>query len=313
MENFSSNDDFIKKMLEGKNPEQHPESDNQFEEIQSLKSLIEKTQNLAVPEGKPKENAWNNVLNRIERQEEETKVTSFQPNKFFAKIAATILLLMVLGISAFFFNRNYEEAQFGQTLSLALPDNSQVTLNAGSNITFYKWNWENEREIMLEGEAFFDVEKGEEFTVKTPNGNITVLGTSFNVRNWGNKLEVSCFTGKVKVYNNNSYVFLTKGESTFLGEDNEFINPEMFSESVILSWRKGEFNYSNQPLWFILDEIERKFDIEIEQLNMDNFKDKKVTFSAKAESLSEVLEILCVTMNLKYSKDNNRVKIQPKS
>ncbi|WP_020527987.1 FecR family protein [Flexithrix dorotheae] len=312
MENFSSKNDFIKKMLEGKIPDQTPESDHQSEEFQSIKNIIEKTQNLDVPKGKTKEEAWNNVLNRIDQEKAEPKVVAFQSSKFLVRIAASILLLMVLGISAFFANRQHEEAPFGQSLSLTLPDNSQITLNAGSHITYYKWNWENNREIILEGEAFFEVEKGKEFTVKTPNGNIAVLGTSFNVRNWDKKLEVSCFTGKVKVFNNNSYVFLTKGEATILNQNNEFNAPEKFSEVVISSWRKGEFNYENQPLGFILDEIERKFNTEIEPINMANFIDRKITFSAKGENMSDVLEILSATMDLEYSIENNLVKIQPK-
>jgi len=56
-----------------------------------------------------------------------------------------------------------------------------VVLNSKSTISFNKTDWKNNRQLTLDGEAYFKVEKGSTFTVNTNNGSVTVLGTQFNV------------------------------------------------------------------------------------------------------------------------------------
>ena len=74
-----------------------------------------------------------------------------------------------------------------------------MLLNSKSTITFNKHNWDTNRTLELNGEAFFDVEKGNTFTVKTSQGNVSVLGTEFNVNASVDFFRVSCYEGKVKV------------------------------------------------------------------------------------------------------------------
>ena len=69
----------------------------------------------------------------------------------------------------------------GESIQFSLPDESSVWLNAKSEISHNK-DWENTRDIKLNGEAYFEVAKGKKFTVETPQGTVTVLGTKFNVK-----------------------------------------------------------------------------------------------------------------------------------
>ena len=54
-----------------------------------------------------------------------------------------------------------------QKQEISLPDNSQVSLNALSSVTYNESSWDENRELTLNGEAFFKVEKGSTFEVKT--------------------------------------------------------------------------------------------------------------------------------------------------
>ena len=96
-----------------------------------------------------------------------------------------------------------------------LPDSSQVILNAESKISFNKKTWDENRNVTLEGEAFFKVAKGKRFTVATESGIITVLGTQFNVENRKNFFEVTCYEGLVSVTYNNKETKLAAGTSFF--------------------------------------------------------------------------------------------------
>lgn len=100
----------------------------------------------------------------------------------------------------------------GEIASLTLPDNSQVTLNAGSQVVYSGNRFNTRRKIQLTGEAYFKVTKGNTFSVVTTEGTVTVLGTTFNVRSRDEKLSVFCYTGKVKVSDPFKAVYLTKGE-----------------------------------------------------------------------------------------------------
>jgi ferric-dicitrate binding protein FerR (iron transport regulator) len=102
-------------------------------------------------------------------------------NKWQLGIAASFFLLIGLFAYFNFFNSTEFSSDYGKQLSFLLPDGSKVLLNSKSTITYNKNNWNTNRTLNLDGEAFFDVEKGSTFTVKTTHGHVKVLGTEFNV------------------------------------------------------------------------------------------------------------------------------------
>ena len=67
------------------------------------------------------------------------------------------------------------------------------------SLKFKKNNWNNKRSLSLTGTAYFEVEKGQSFTVNTNEGNVVVLGTKFTVNTSSNFIEVQCFEGIVSV------------------------------------------------------------------------------------------------------------------
>lgn len=131
-------------------------------------------------------------------QQKKTKTLWMQPILRYA-VAAGITALLV----ATYFLLKSPLTTFttapGQQELVVLPGGSQVRMNAASTLSFNENTWKEQRELTLEGEAFFQVTRGSKFVVNTHFGAVTVLGTSFNVRTRGSKLEVFCYTGKVNV------------------------------------------------------------------------------------------------------------------
>ena len=128
----------------------------------------------------------------------EVKIISIYKN-WALKIAAVFVISIGLFLGARNFASYTEYASNGTQNTFSLPDNSEVVLNSGSEIQYKKWNWDNNRSLNLEGEAFFKVAKGKKFEVNTTVGKVTVLGTQFNVKQRENYFDVSCYEGKVKV------------------------------------------------------------------------------------------------------------------
>jgi len=135
-----------------------------------------------------------------------TKIVSL---KFITKIAS----IFVLGISILFYftNKKTITTQIGETKVYILPDSSRVTVDALSNIKLKRFNWD--RNIALNGEAYFEVKKGKKFIVNTKQGSIKVLGTKFNIIERKDYFEIICYEGSVLVTANNKEKILKPGES----------------------------------------------------------------------------------------------------
>jgi ferric-dicitrate binding protein FerR (iron transport regulator) len=176
-------------------------------------------------------------------------------------VAASLLLLIITR-----FTGNHImtiNAAPGMAISHHLPDESVVTVNDGSAIKYNTQDFKKSRVIQLEGEAFFEVTKGSTFTVRTPKGDIEVLGTSFNIFSHHNQLIVFCKTGKVKVSNATSEVLLTAGETTFENEHGNLIYEKDKGDGQI-KWLDGIFEYQETKLILVAEELERQFNIEVE-------------------------------------------------
>lgn len=155
--------------------------------------------------------------------------------------------------------------QAGQQKEIQLPESSQIELNAGSKIAYNEKRFTKDRELTLTGEAFFKVHPGSRFTVNTPRGSVTVLGTSFNVIAWPDRFEVTCYTGKVKVENeNNDQVTITPGERC----KTDMATKKLTSNSFTLvaeqpEWTQGKFVFENQRLKIVVEELERQYNITV--------------------------------------------------
>ena len=225
------------------------------------------------------------------------KVVHLNYNWIF-KIAALFIIIIGLYFSFNFLSNTNFTAENGSETALILPDESEVILNSGSNLSYKKWNWENNRLIKLEGEAFFKVAKGKKFEVNTTAGKVTVLGTQFNVKQRNNRFEVTCYEGKVQVIYRDKIVILTKGMKTIFENDKNIDVPNTSINQP--EWINDEIVFYKENLNNIISEIERKYNVTIE-LNSNN---NQQVFSGNIPSndLDVALEILTKTYHLKIAK-----------
>jgi transmembrane sensor len=151
-------------------------------------------------------------------------------------------------------------AAAGTTKEVTLPDGSRVTLNASSEIA-YNDDWSDERTLNLSGEAFFEVVKGSKFTVKTAQGTVEVLGTSFDVFAREEKFDVKCFTGKVAVSSQNQSVVLNPGEEI------NFEQGKLLTEKFEVSradWRTDLYEFEQEPVVNVVLEMQRQFNVPMQ-------------------------------------------------
>lgn len=223
-------------------------------------------------------------------------------------IAASLALMVALfwpGTSAL---DNYS-TEMAETEILELPDQSRITMNASSSIRYNPKTFKASRRIQLEGEAFFQVEKGTEFIVMTPDVSVEVLGTSFNVFSRNGYAEVYCETGKVRVTGNrqSEELILTPGESAVYTSG----KLAKLENTLSQDWRSGSFRYREAQLGKVLEELERQFDLKLEA--SPEIRNLKYTGFFERDSLEKALESVLWPLSLDYRKLSARQYIIEKN
>lgn len=216
-------------------------------------------------------------------------------------------------IAVFFFFVLYAPATkvrvgFGEQLSHVLPDGSLVSLNAGSTIAYKSGRWGSQRKVELDGEAFFQVKKGQVFTVVTKLGEVEVLGTSFNVRVRGNSFSVGCVTGKVRVSNVKGAIILTPGLATNAEGEAALKDPYPAETKQIGAWRQGKFDFQDAKLGEIFAEIQRQFDVQIS--TTPDIAERQVSRYFEAGNLDSALYKICWPSNLEVKKQGKLIQIR---
>jgi transmembrane sensor len=221
----------------------------------------------------------------------------------------------------------------GQKSALTLSDGTKVWLNTDSKLIYSNDFSGKTREVVLVGEAFFDVshDKKKPFIIHTRDMHIKVLGTAFNVRAYPNEKssEASLISGIIQVSftkRPNEQLMLKPNEKiTFSNtdiapgkrqEDLPLITLENItvepSTGTILetAWTKGKFAFKSRPFMEIVEELERIYDVEIE-IERGSIQSRRFTASFDNETLDEILMLLKMSyhFDFTYDKKSKQVRI----
>jgi ferric-dicitrate binding protein FerR (iron transport regulator) len=258
--------------------------------------------NAKIPWEKSKEAVWNDLEKQLDREDRSTvPVRRLLPAKQWLAMAASLVLL--LSVSAFMrFYTVLTVCPEGVHTSLQLPDGSEVELNASTHLAYHPYWWFISREVKLEGEAFFQVEKGKKFRVLSPQASTEVLGTTFNVFARDEDYIVTCHTGSVRLSERltGSAVVLSPNERGQMEPAGGFRVTQVESGRTSPGWTANMIMFSSAPLRLVFEEIERQFGIVIEtpevmqQVYSGNF--------SLNQSVENILSLLCLPFDLEYER-----------
>ncbi|MCF8272720.1 MAG: FecR family protein [Flavobacteriaceae bacterium] len=220
------------------------------------------------------------------------KLNWFSP---FLKIASIIVIGLGVYFSFFTNTITHIETLASNKTVIELPDHSKVELNALSSIEFNTKDWEDNRALKLNGEAYFIVAKGKIFDVKTNSGIVTVVGTQFNVKQRNNYFEVTCFEGVVKVTSD------TITRKLLAGDTYRILNGKFTEGKTLASeprWRENMSDFEAIPFKEVLLELERQYNIQVSFKNIDSSRLFTGTFSHN--NLENALIAITQPMNMTY-------------
>ncbi|HUW06508.1 MAG TPA: FecR domain-containing protein [Williamwhitmania sp.] len=280
-----------------------PNSDEKYLEMVSTA-----LRRFSVPATRTKEEAWQMLLAKMEERASTPAIQHYRIGKFVAMAAAAIIGLFI--VTWFFLNGDERKIStgFGEMATVYLPDSSVVILNSGTTIWYSPKDWNKERLVKLDGEAFFKVKHGQKFSVVAAKTVTRVLGTTFNVYARGSEVRVSCLTGKVQVTSKISGMttLLLPGVKTKVNALGKF-NTGATSIEKEAAWVEGKFYYQQEGVGRVFDEIERQFNVTI-IYNGSRIRSYTGFFTNK--NLTDALDLVCIPMQLRYERiDNKTVKI----
>lgn len=249
------------------------------------------------------EKDWQKVRLRMGFKTKSKKI-SFKT--YFLRVAA--ILILAFGM-AWLFNQLINKVPGDQTndyytisandekKEITLPDNSIILLNKGANLV-YNTNFSiDNRDVILEGEAFFEVNKDQNlpFRVFIGSSTVEVLGTSFNIKNLNNDIRVSVISGKVAFYETDrkdNRVDLIKNEESQYNKKSHKFDAKQKMNPNNLAWRNGIFIFNGEPLKDVFGCIGEYFNLKLEWKITHAIDETIPNLEIPVSSVEEILESL---------------------
>ena len=255
---------------------------------------------------------WARILQHIS---ENNKTVHLRPPAYRWILRIAAALVLVSG-AVYLLNQGVENTSPGikemqlaispgeDVKSIRLEDGTQVWLSPGSSLSYPETFDPETRTVMLDGEAFFEVERNDHkpFVVTTGHSLVKVLGTSFNVNTTSqNATIVSVVSGVVSMASKSmdKSVVLEKGYvGKFTPSDGRLVRYKNIDLNF-LSWKTGTLTFSDQTLDKVLKDLSRHYRVTIR--TPDNaLEDKRVTATFHDQSLEEVLAVIGAMHDIRF-------------
>ncbi|ASU36253.1 FecR domain-containing protein [Mucilaginibacter xinganensis] len=273
-----------------------------------FKLIWEESELIASTSSPDEDGAWLRLQNRINKNHE-TQPLKPSLNVTWLKVAAAILLISAVGYFGYnsFWKINIISNNGEAALTQSLPDGSSVTLNSNSQISYPNRFKSNQRLVQLSGEAFFKVtpDKTRPFVIKINTATVTVVGTSFNVKNIKGKTEVIVETGIVKVTLKGRQVLLHHGQ---------MVVADAAASLELKETRGSLYNYyitktlvcDRTPLYQLVDKLNQVYGSHIKIANVQ-LQNLPITTTFREQTLQQVLNIIAETFKIKVESEGNEI------
>jgi len=279
----------------------------------------------------PFESAWEKVQDKIQKksQSKTGRLRKLISNPLM-RIAATIMVAALLSVAGYEVLINkaatkqmVEISATNQTLNIiTLPDGTLVSLNSDTHLKYPKRFTGKTREVIIEGEAFFEVKpnKDKPFIIHAGNAQIKVLGTSFNVCAYPSArfVEVIVKTGKVQVLNKttetkqNDELILDPGDKGTLVYSSNALLKTTNHDPNFLAWKTHDLIFRATSLSEVISNLEKVYKVNI-RLDDPKLNGLLLTAHFNDYSLNFILKVIETTFQIEAQKINGQYILKAKS
>lgn len=269
------------------------------------------------------------IFEKLWAKIEKSKTQSKSKIKYlntFIKVAAAVVIGLFIGFYVNSIKTNQEPIYYaahsprGSVSEMVLPDGSIIFLNSGSRIKYSIDGEKGIREVFLNGEAWFDVEKNKNkpFVVHTSFYDVNVTGTQFNIKAYDsdNKVTTTLEEGEVIIQSTENFrlaenITLKPGEQVVLDKNSQELLIKTVNTKWFTSWKDNKLIFVNTNMKEFIIILERKYGVDIEIKNKA-ILDLHVDCTIKNETIIEILEIIKKTLPVNYEIVGQKIVITTK-
>lgn len=294
--------------------QQHPEKREDVEEARAILESIRFSNHTLSHED------LTQLWDRIRNIDNDRELKRHQPGiaRAWYAAAAVTLILMVSAFFLFQQQKPWKEYRtaYGETKTVVLPDNSQVILNANSTLRILKdWNDKADREIWLEGEAFFSVvhtKTNQPFRVRTDDGvSVDVLGTMFNVYKRTLKTTVILKSGQIRLNlpmaESQEKILMKPGDMVeFKGKKykKEEVDPQLYT-----AWTQNKIILNHTSLGEMVRMLRDNYGLEVKVADA-TLLEQTVSGSMPLANAEELLQQMAKAFQLKITREGSTITIE---
>lgn len=276
---------------------------------EGYKKLWEESRTLAKKSLVDEDAAWDRFRSKLHhREQEKAKVI---PLKWFRFSAAAAAILVVCITAFWYFHQSAQQIQYAAVnvpVEKVLPDSTVINLNKNSSV---RYEAGKERKVALKGEAFFNVKKDavKPFRVYVQDAVVTVLGTSFHVREGETKIEVSVETGLVQVIWKNDTTLVRPGEKITLNENSGESEKEAAKGALYRHFIDGDIVCDHTPLDQLVETLQQAYGAKIQIID-NQIKKLTITTTFHNMELDDILAIISETLGVRIEKNGDQYLIK---
>jgi len=287
-------------------------------EVEKLQTLWNESSHIKPFEDIDTEVDWTMVRQRIGSPYKlRHKAISFR--QYMLRIAAFVILAigLSLGLIKIFHTVAKDPLRYSsvesleQVKSVTLPDGSMVTLNVNSSLRYNRSFNRDSRDIILQGEAYFEAEHNPKlpFRVYTGNSVVEVTGTRFSIFEDTAYVRVLVLSGSVSFQSSENPAVATivsKDESGFMFRDNTLEKHQQVNLNNI-SWKTGQLVFHKTPVESALQDIAHHFH---QELLIETAIDDSLTAQFTEQTLDDILEELRLLTSLTINQTENIIVVK---
>lgn len=264
---------------------------------------------------KVSERMYDKIVSGIDRKNKQQRPFFRQTHWRVAASVSALLVVSAVFYFVFLFSPlTTHTTAYGETEKIHLSDGTVVHLYANSKLS-YPPQWEEQREVWLEGEGYFKVQEivendasiPQKFIVHTSNLDVEVLGTEFNVKDRRGNTQVVLNSGMVKltkITNEAQELTMAPGDIVEVGQLHGLTITKVAEPDIYSSWKDNYLHFEDMALGEIARELKDSHGIQM------LFKDsalatKEINASTPVDDLSVLFDFIQKSFDLKVSENED--------
>jgi ferric-dicitrate binding protein FerR (iron transport regulator) len=277
---------------------------------------------------------FNRMLDQVHHQINNQQIHQLKPRalstsfyQVFSRVAAILIIPLLLLSVYFYFNPAQTSNQLvsntfreiytkpGTRTQIDLPDGTRVWLNDGTTFRYPEQFTGTQREVFVDGEAYFEVKSNPEnpFVVNNPMMNTVVTGTHFNLNAYSadNYFEATLLEGKIHLENENKNLVMKPGEQVQFDSHLENVVQKTVDPQNAAAWVDGKLIFKDEKLETAIKKLARWYNVEIIVTDPE-ITNYLMTATIQDEKLDQSLKLIALALPVKFEfkKVNNQTEIQ---